>query len=292
MKQIKDLEKIYDNLEVLAHLILDDFYNEARAKIAEARADLNFIKRALSTKDKGIFESVYINYASDYNYESGFYFKRNYDLGEGWTGFLDAYRAGKVKSLQDWVASRRRTKKPKKRKTKSAAPSWTNQIFSDNGNSYKISNIYEFIDNNRVPVSDLNIEELAKTNLVPSSEDRRDSSDYPGSPKFLERASAVSLTFPIIAIRYKDGIFIADGIHRLWKARALGYATIKGHLISDQDLKGIKKEVPLDAKTSTLKPIDSYCDSEKTVDYWEELLDGEDDKAVKDFIKYIKEIKC
>lgn len=292
MNVIKDLDNMYNHIEHLASLMTDEFCEEVFSKLTELRSELVFIKKAMATNDKRIFESVYVNYASDYNHESGFYFKRNYDLGEGWTGLLDAYRAGKVKKIQDWVASRRRTKKPKKKKTKKAAPTWSNQIFSDDNGSYKISSIYEFIDNNRVPVSELNVADLAKTNLVPSPEERRDGSDYPGSPKFIERAEQASLTFPIIAVRYNDGTFIADGVHRLWKARALGHNTIKGHVISEQDLKKIKKEEPINTQASTLKPIDSYCDSKKNIDYWEELLDGEDDEAVKDFIKYIKEVKC
>lgn len=161
MKQIKYLKAIYSDLNNIAYLMLDDFFSEAVTKIAEFKKDLNFIEKASSLRDRKIFESVYIKYATDHNYESGFFFKKNYDLGEGWTAFLDAYRDGKVKNLQEWVAKRRRIKTPKKKKT-----------------------------------------------------------------------------------------------------------------------------------ANTIKPIDSYCDSKKTREYWEELLDGEDDEAVKDFIKYIKEIKC
>ena len=159
MRQFSFLSSLYNDLLVIGCLIPDEFSHEVFAKLAECQGELCFLKKAVRQNDKRIFEAVYIKFASDYNYESGFYFKKNYDLGEGWTAFLDAYRDGKVKSIQEWVAKRRRAKKPKKKK-------------------------------------------------------------------------------------------------------------------------------------SSLAPIDSYCESDKNADYWEELLDTEDNKSVRDFIKYVKEIKC
>lgn len=289
MKQLEFLSNIYSDLLTLGAQINNDFSIEVLNKITNLQSEINFIKKAMALNDRRIFESVFINLASDYNYESGFYFKKNYDLGEGWTAFLDAYRDGKVKSIQEWVAKRRRTKKPKKKKQ--AAPTWMNQVFTDNDKEYKISDIHDFINDNRIPVSELNIATLAETNLKPSPQDTYTGSDYPGSPKFVERAGNASLTFPIIVIKYPDGMFIADGVHRLWKARALGHSIIKGHVISEDELHQIPSTEKV-VQASVVHPIDSYCDSEDNIDYWEELLDGEDDKAVKDFIKYVKEVKC
>lgn len=290
MKQLEFLKTVYSDLLTLGAQIDDSFSTDILNKISDLQLELNFIKKAMLSNDKRIFESVYINYASDYNYESGFYFKKNYDLGEGWTAFLDAYRDGKVKSIQEWVAKRRRTKKPKK-KSRTAAARWMNQVFTDNNKEYKMSDIHNFINDNRVPVSELSIATLAETNLNPSPQDTYTSGDYPGSPKFIERAEKASLTFPIIVIQYPDGMFIADGVHRLWKARALGHSVIKGHVISVDDLHQIPSTEKV-VQASVVSPIDSYCDSKSNVDYWEELLDSEDDEAVKDFIKYVKEVKC
>jgi peptide methionine sulfoxide reductase MsrB len=287
MKQLEFLKTIYSDLLTLGAQINNDFSTDVLNKITELQLDVSFIEKAMLLNSKHVFESVYIKYASDYNYESGFYFKKNYDLGEGWTAFLDAYRDGKVKSIREWVAKRRRTKKPKK----DAAARWMNQVFTDNNKEYKVSDIHQFINDNRIAVSELSIATLAETNLKPSPQDTYTSGDYPGSPKFVERAERASLTFPIIVIQYPDGMFIADGVHRLWKARALGHSIIKGHVISEDDLHQIPSTDKI-IQASFVSPIDSYCNSDDNTDYWQELLDGEDDEAVKDFIKYVKEVKC
>lgn len=290
MKQLEFLKTLYSDLLALGTQINDNFSIDIFNKVSDLQSEINFIKKAILANDKRIFESVYIKYSSDYNYESNFYFKKNYDLGEGWAAFLDAYRDGKVKSIQEWVAKRRRTKKPKKNR-RTATVRWMNQIFTDNNKEYKMSDIHEYINDNRVPVSELSIATLAETNLKPTAQDTYNSGDYPGSPKFIERADRASLTFPIIVIRYPDGMFIADGVHRLWKARSLGHSTIKGHVISVDDLHQIPSTEKV-VQASAIQPIDSYCNSKDNVDYWKELLDNEDDEAVKDFIKYVKEIKC
>lgn len=163
MKTISFLKTLYSDIISKAASLPDEFRDEVILEINKHNNDLSFIHKAILANSSKVFEAIYVKYASDYNYESGFFFKRNYDLNEGWTAFLDAYRAGKVKSIQEWVEKRRRTKPSKKKKKK---------------------------------------------------------------------------------------------------------------------------------KANIISPIDSYCDSKKNVNYWEELLDGEDDASVKDFIKYIKEIKC
>jgi hypothetical protein len=287
MNQLEFLKTIYSDLLTLGARINNDFSTDVLNKITELQLDVNFIEKAMLSNSKHVFESVYIKYASDYNYESGFFFKKNYDLSEGWTAFLDAYRDGKVKSIQEWVAKRRRTKKPKK----NAAVRWMNQVFTDNNKEYKMSDIHKFINDNRIAVSELSVATLAETNLKPSPQDTYTSGDYPGSPKFIERVDRTSLTFPIIVIQYPDGMFIADGIHRLWKARALGHSIIKGYVISEDDLHQIPSTDKI-AQASFVSPTDSYCNSDDNTDYWQELLDDEDDEAVKDFIKYVKEIRC
>jgi len=63
--------------------------------------------------------------------------------------------------------------------------------------------------------------------------------EVPGSPEFVDRAMKTDLKYPITVIRYDDGDFIADGNHRLWKARAEGWKKISGYLLQSDDLVNI-----------------------------------------------------
>ena len=284
---INNILKQFGTLIALAHDLPPDMRGDVSTYLKEASLDLVFFSKAQKhSKSKTILEKL----ASKYNYESDFYFKKNYDLNEGWTAFLDAFRNGKVKSLQDWVKKKRRAKS-----TKKASVKWFNQIYSDNDGQYKISDIYDYIFENRMTVKEVDVDELAHLNLVPSTRDRYNIGDYPGSPKFIERANNASLTFPIVVVKYDDGMFVADGVHRLWKAKHLGYKKIKAYLLNSQDLKKVK-HLPIDVATASknyINPIDSYCGSDENIAYWEELLDEDgDNSAVEDFLNYIKEIKC
>lgn len=304
MNHIKYLHNIYSKMLVLKKSKYSDLSDNVEHIYNAEMEDLKFIRKAQLANSKKVFEAIVIKYASDYNYESGFYFKKNYDLGEGWTAFLDAYRDGKVGSIKEWVEKHRRGKKGKKTKT---ASHWRNQVFIDGDLEYKVGDISNLILDRMSNPSDIPISVLEKDNLNTVPANKPNDADFPGSPKFLQKVENVSLTFPIIVIRYPDKMIVADGIHRLWKARALGFKTIVGYILDSQDLSLIRpitsdeqevttevSEVPLATKAASLsvKPIDSYCASPKNIEYWEEMLDGEDDEAVKDFIKYIKEVKC
>ena len=72
------------------------------------------------------------------------------------------------------------------------------------------------------------VDELAKNNLDP--EEGAQTSD--ASPEdFKSRAHASDLQFPIVVVKYPDGLWIADGVHRTWKARQAGDKTIMGYLL-------------------------------------------------------------
>jgi hypothetical protein len=66
-----------------------------------------------------------------------------------------------------------------------------------------------------------------------------DPDEIPGSPEFVERADKSDLSYPLIVIKYPDGLFIADGVHRLWKARDKGLKELDAYLIGHLDLKNI-----------------------------------------------------
>lgn len=101
------------------------------------------------------------------------------------------------------------------------------QTFSDASGEWDIQTL---IDVARSPnVIDIPIEMLSH-NLEASSEESAD--ELPGSPEFVARADAADLRYPIIVISYPDGLWVADGVHRLWKARSLGHRSIRGYIIS------------------------------------------------------------
>jgi len=118
------------------------------------------------------------------------------------------------------------------------ASDFRDQFYSDNDGEYRVGDIYDYAVEN-IPLTDLSVEELAEINFMPGSEETAD--ELPGSPEFIERADKADLQYPILAIEYPDGIFVADGVHRLWKAHSLGHDTIKGRLLQQKDLERIVK---------------------------------------------------
>lgn len=116
---------------------------------------------------------------------------------------------------------------------------FSDQQFSDNNGVYRVGDIIEYIRQNKIPARVLSVESLVDTNLGPDS--MQDTDEVPGSPEFVARADKADVSFPIIAVEYPDGVFIADGVHRLWKAREMGLKGLRGYLISPDDLENIPK---------------------------------------------------
>lgn len=112
---------------------------------------------------------------------------------------------------------------------------WTTQIFTDDNGEYKIGDILDYIKEANIPMSNFTVEDLVEINLAPSPEETGD--QVPGSPEFIKRAEHSNLKYPIIVVEYTDGRFVADGVHRLWKAHSSGRSKIKGYLISSDELK-------------------------------------------------------
>jgi hypothetical protein len=111
------------------------------------------------------------------------------------------------------------------------------QIYSDSNGEYKVPDIINWAKEN-APLKNFNIDKLAEIAFQPSSEEDYD--EVPGSSEFVARAMKSDLSYPIVVVRYSDGDFIADGNHRLWKARELGHKTIKGYLMHEDDLKNLR----------------------------------------------------
>jgi hypothetical protein len=132
--------------------------------------------------------------------------------------------------------------------------SWRDQTFSDtmlDGQviSWRVGDIFDYVDGRGYPVQ-IPVEFLEEDNLQMSPEDVAD--EVVGSPEFIARATQSDLSFPIIVVRYRpswrdpDGaLYIADGVHRLWRAINEGYETIDAYLIESDDLWDIAHTISL-----------------------------------------------
>ena len=111
------------------------------------------------------------------------------------------------------------------------------QTFNDENGVFRVIDIFNWAKKN-APLVSFNIDKLAEIAFKPSPFEAEE--DIPGSDSFVKRAMESDLKYPIIVVRYDDGDFIADGVHRLWKARSEGLTEIKGYLMQEKDLLQLK----------------------------------------------------
>ena len=106
------------------------------------------------------------------------------------------------------------------------------QTFSDNNGTYSVPQIVNYAEKNK-KIKEIPISKLLH-NLEPSPHE--EGSELPGHPEFIERANQTDLKYPIIIVKYPDGLFIADGVHRLAKAHSLNHETIKAYVLDQDEL--------------------------------------------------------
>ena len=119
---------------------------------------------------------------------------------------------------------------------KYAEMSFEEQKYSDDRGEWSVPDIVDYATENGKKMMFV-VDDLAEIAFKPSPDEKGD--EVPGSPEYIERAMKTDLKYPIIVIRYDDGDFIADGNHRLWKARQLGLKKIPGYLLQSDDLDDI-----------------------------------------------------
>jgi hypothetical protein len=112
------------------------------------------------------------------------------------------------------------------------------QTFSDNNGTYSVPQIVQYATENKT-IKEIPMSELLH-NLEPSSHES--GSELPGHPEFIERANQTDLKYPIIIVQYPDGLFIADGVHRLYKAHSLNQKTMKSYVLNQNELEQFKIE--------------------------------------------------
>lgn len=146
---------------------------------------------------------------------------------------------GLIKKLNSYLYPnhvRSRISKLKEISKDAKIKAFEDQKYSDNSGEWNVPDIVDYATENGKKMS-FSIGDLAKIAFQPSEDEEFD--EVPGSPEFIERAMKTDLKYPITVVRYDDGDFIADGNHRLWKARELGQKKIIGYLIQSDDLKKI-----------------------------------------------------
>ena len=112
------------------------------------------------------------------------------------------------------------------------------QTFSDNNGTYSVPKIVNYAKENK-KIKEIPISKLLH-NLEPSPHES--GSELPGHPEFIERANQTDLIYPIIIVKYPDGLFIADGVHRLYKANSLNQKTMKSYVLNQNELEQFKIE--------------------------------------------------
>ena len=106
------------------------------------------------------------------------------------------------------------------------------QTFSDDKGTYSVPKIVKYAKENK-KLEQLPLEPLLH-NLEPSPYET--GHELPGHPDFIARANKTDLKWPIIVVSYPDGLFIADGVHRLWKARSEDMNQIKAYVFDHDEL--------------------------------------------------------
>jgi hypothetical protein len=110
------------------------------------------------------------------------------------------------------------------------------QTFSDNNGTYSVPKIVNYAKENK-KIKEIPMSKLLH-NLEPSPHES--GSELPGHPEFIERANQTDLIYPIIIVKYPDGLFIADGVHRLYKANSLNQKTMKSYVLNQNELEQFK----------------------------------------------------
>ena len=117
---------------------------------------------------------------------------------------------------------------------------WRGQSFGfDETEEWSVPELITWAEDNIQPRR-LPVARLAADNI----DDDIGQADEPlDSPEFHDRAMASSLEYPIIVINDGGELTVADGLHRLFKARELGEKTISAYIIDREDLNSIPRQM-------------------------------------------------
>jgi hypothetical protein len=116
---------------------------------------------------------------------------------------------------------------------------WREQEFGDARGTWKVGDLHDHADGLRSP-RPIPISQLAPNNLESGEQHTTDADQ----DTYERRAWESDIETPIIAVRYPDGLWIADGTHRTWKARELGRRSINGWILDWEEILDIAHGPP------------------------------------------------
>jgi len=120
---------------------------------------------------------------------------------------------------------------------------WHDQTFSDKAGEYKVSDILDYAEEHH-PKESISVSKLMH-NLDPGEYETGD--ELPGHSEFIKRADKADLSYPLLVIDYPDEeprYWIADGVHRLWKAvhKPENLKSVEAYIIPNSALVHLKGE--------------------------------------------------
>ena len=108
---------------------------------------------------------------------------------------------------------------------------WREQEFGDARGTWRVGDLHDYAQEYK-KLQPISVRELAINNL--DSEEQHTSD--PDMDAYMKRAWKSDIETPIIVVSYPDGLWIADGTHRTWKARELGRKTITGWILDWEEI--------------------------------------------------------
>lgn len=123
---------------------------------------------------------------------------------------------------------------------------WREQVFGDARGTWKVGDLYDYASNTydlrQIPVSD-----LEENNLDDGGQTTSDESEE----AYVNRSMESNLDYPIIVVNYPDGLWIADGTHRTWKARELGVPYLMGWILDWEEILDVPHDEPMPESLSS-----------------------------------------
>jgi hypothetical protein len=117
--------------------------------------------------------------------------------------------------------------------------SWQEQEFGDARGTWLVGDLYDYAAN-RYDLQQIPVRDLAENNLDDGGQTTSDESEE----AYVSRAMESNLDYPIIVVNYPDGLWIADGTHRTWKARELGVPYLQGWILDWEEILDVPHEEP------------------------------------------------
>lgn len=105
--------------------------------------------------------------------------------------------------------------------------SFHEQRFGDGTGEWNVRDIWDLAQRMTHVVS-IPVARLAN-NLDPEEGSHAD--ETTGSHEFIVRAQRADTSYPILVVSYPNELWVADGVHRLWRATSEGRRTIRGYVI-------------------------------------------------------------